>query len=350
MRAASKDAILSVAEHLGRFQSHDLVETQIEATSPVRFFGERPHSTTFGELQEHRVAFSKPRPYCEESSGLLYSASGMCWIDGKLIEKYSIRRPSFADLRASPPRYPGKSFDVATIVESDYPYSYGDWLHCYLGSILTAAAQVKGPVLIPKELTRKAYVRRDLDIAQIDYQSVEDWVHIERAVVLRKRNFGFIWDQEYCESFIAKFAPDRPDPKPGSLVYFARGDQQSETNGRIYPTKTIASVVEDMGGQVIDQSKFTPEFAKRIAPACDLVIMDHGSGGTNMLYWKPKLVVELFVNHWWTHNNLFLSDSLNVAHHAVIDVDGISAPDFSEKLRLVFDWASLPFRLDAIEQ
>ena len=343
LRAIGKDTVLSAAQMLGRFEPYEAADKGAVQTSAVPFFGERPGSGALGALEEHRIAFSKPRPYCENAFGLSYSPSGIAWVNGRIVEKYCIRRPSVAEILTRPPRSPKKRISLATIVEADIPYSYGDWLHCYLGNILTAANLVKGPVLVPAVLYRKSYVRRDLAIAQVDCQPVEDWTAIEKALVLRKRNFGFIWDQEYCKGFLSKFAPVRPDPERGSLTYFARRDGPSEAITRSFPTEIIASVVEELGGTVVDQSHFSPEFAKQIAPSCDIVIIDHGSGGTNIMYWKSSLVIELFVDQWWNHNNLFISDALKVSKHAVLDVEGLSANEFRQKLEAVFLWAGVPF-------
>lgn len=336
-----KETILFAARIFGRFAPYNASDKRTKGTSPVTFFGERPDGDTFGELVEHRVAFEKHRPYCEQVSNILYSPSGIAWVDGTIVEKYCIRNPSIREILERPPRYIEKQIDVATIVESDFPYSYGDWLHCYLGSILTSAERVKGPVVIPATLHQKPYVQRDLAIAQTEYLPADTWVRIENAVVLRKRNFGFIWDQEYCSNFISKFAPARPEANPGSMIYFARRQSQGEAVARTFPTDLVAAVVESLGGTVVDQANFSPEFSKQIATSCDIVIMDHGSGGTNIMYWKPRLVIELYVNQWWNHNTLFVSDALKNGKHAVLDVESLSTEKLREKLEAAFLWAGV---------
>lgn len=341
IRVAFKETILLAARILGRFEPYRASDIRTKRTSPVPFFGERPSGTRFGALVEHRVAFETDRPYCEHVSNLLYSPAGIAWVDGKIIEKYCIRRPSVGEILERPPRHIEVHIDAATIVESDFPYSYGDWLHCYLGSILTSGDRVIGPVVIPATLHKKSYVQRDLAIAQIEHLPADTWVSIENAVALRKRNFGFIWDQEYCASFMSKFAPVRPEPTPGSLVYFARRQAQGEAVTRTFPTDLVAGVVEMLGGTVIDQEAFSPEFSKQVASSCDIVIMDHGSGGTNIMYWKPSLVVELYVDRWWNHNTLFVSDALQDGKHAVLDVEALSAGKLREKLETVFIWAGV---------
>lgn len=299
----------------------------------VPFFGNRPGVPgPLGWHREHRRAYREPRPVFEIAHDIFYSRRGMAWRGGRLVERFSVLPITMNNILASPPKAHCLTIPRCAIVQSDFVYSYGDWVHCYLGVILSADfADV--PVLVPDYLAAKSYVQRDLAAAGIKYIVANDWVRIEECFVLRKRNPLSYWSPVNVQDFRNRFPISTDDPRPGSLLYLGRFDLTGETVARRFPSDRVAAYISSVGGEVVNQSELNTLSAPRFGRHAETVVGDHGSGILNIMFWRPTTVIELVVDRWWVNNSLFVAAGMGVRNFAVIEVDGLSVEEIGEKIQ-----------------
>lgn len=336
-RAKIKHLVKSVAFQgfalSGLFHPKTKSECQTRPCETVPFFGHRVGKKEEMGLQaETRLAFHQPPPKYEKISDLHYFENGMAWNKGSLIERFSVQPIRISDLM----RRPSNTFSEISscaVVECDYVYSYGDWVHCYLSTILSTKP-VDIPVLIPRHLAEKDYVRRDLKQANINWTAAEEWTKIRNALVLRKQNPVFYSSEQEVTAFRTAFSISPPPPSPGSVSYLGRFDLKGETVKRAFPSDAAAQYVDSIGGQVVRQSDLNTQSAPRYARDAETVIGDHGSGLLNILFWQPKTVIELVVNDWWVNNTLFIAAGMGVKNFGVIRVDGLTSNEIGEKIRM----------------
>jgi hypothetical protein len=174
-------------------------------------------------------------------------------------------------------------------VECDCVYSYGDWTHCYLGTILSADFP-DVPVLIPRHLTRKSYVLRDLEQAKINWIATDVWTNIKRAIVLRKPNPLTYWSPHDVTAYRKALAIQPIAPVSGSVSYRGRFGFEGETAERAFPSVAVAEYVGVTGGRVVNQADLNTATAHTYADYAETVIGDHGSGMLNILFFIPPLL------------------------------------------------------------
>lgn len=333
-RTKLKDALLAMLQASGQYTPKSSSELTTIRGVGVPFFGERPRSNAgLCDQIEHIRLFANPRPEFETVSDLYYGPTGMAWHNGRLIERFSLRRPSVKEALNRPDTDGARFIERATVIECDYPYSYGDWVQAYLITVLMAS-EIQGPVIIPAHLARKSYVERDLKICGIDYIESDRWSHIGKATILRKRNVGLSWCLPEVDAFRSAFDIDAVEPTMGSLTYFGRFDFPGEIDRRGFPSETVAEVVARLGGRVERQASLSPFTAPNFASCVETVIMDHGSGGINAMFWRPKTLIELFTGNWWSNNNLFSAYHCGVKNHAVLNVDGVGEEEIQRKIKV----------------
>ncbi len=268
----------TVPDRLNRFEGHTAADLATRSVEKVPFFGERPGiSSGLVWHEDGRQEFTKQRPEHEDAHDLLYSSSGKAWKQGRLIARYSTVPISPEHLFDLPPSTGVQVIEQGTIVEVDFSYSYGDWVHCCLGTIL-AARQLLAPLIVPKALASRDYVRRDLAVAGIDYVVVESWVHIRKARILRKRNPKFYWKSADVKNFQRTFVPNRVAPDPGSILYLGQFNLAGETISRNFPSDRVAAALAPRCSKVVHQANLTTETASAYSKWADSVIGDHGSG------------------------------------------------------------------------
>ncbi|MFZ3585479.1 glycosyltransferase 61 family protein, partial [Loktanella sp. DJP18] len=329
---AFKSFILKGLSISGRFVEVSKTEKKTAPRETVQFYGHR-----IGEIgdtavhQETRLAFNATRPDYEISENLSYSENGMGWSGGRLIEKFSVHPLRLADFRHQP-QQDATIIATCAIVECDYVYSYGDWTHCYLGTILSADFP-DVPVLIPRYLTEKSYVLRDLGKAKINWIATDGWTNIEHAYVLRKRNPLFYWSRHDVIAYRKAFDIEPTTPVPGSITYLGRFDLGGETIHRSFPSEVVAKYITSIGGRVVNQEDLNTETSHNYAEQAEIVIGDHGSGMLNILFWQPKTVIELVVDDWWVNNMIFTAYGMGVENFGVIRVDGLSADAIGELIK-----------------
>ncbi len=321
----------------GQFQQVSKDELLTLPCETVEFFGHRVGGATeMGPQRETRLAFQQTRPPYQEVADLTYSESGMAWVNGCLIEKFSVQPIRMSDL-ARRPASGVRKIDTCAVVECDYTYSYGDWVHCYLGTIL-ASSFPDVPVLVPKYLAEKGYVRRDLGRANVNWVVADGWSTIERAIVLRKPNPNFYWSAQNVAAFRKAFSIDPAPPVSGSVSYLGRFDLKGETVNRTFPSDRVADYIRGINGTVVRQSDLNTSSSLMYAKHTETVIGDHGSGLLNILFWNPKTVIELVVDDWWVNNSLFVAAGIGVENFGVIRVDGLSSDEIGARIEACQDF------------
>ncbi|MEM8770477.1 MAG: hypothetical protein AAGD92_02400 [Pseudomonadota bacterium] len=331
-----RGVVLRAARLMGRFEPVTPEMRQSCKTVSVRYFGDVPADNRgLAPREQHRQDFILDRPSVEIAKDILYSPAGMAWREKTLIEKYSFRPPSVKQLFERPQKK--RTLEEACIVESTVNFTYGDWVHCVLGTILRNAP-LPSPLSLPKVIADKPYVRRDLKLAGIDVQITDEWTLIKKAHVLRKQTPLTYWTKDEVSAYQKTFAPDRDAPAQGSIAYFGRFDIKSEVHARAFPSAEAAEAVKRLGGSIEKQEKLTAETAAQYAGGVDTVIADHGSGVLNIMHWRTKNLIELVVDQWWVNNSLFVAAECGVENIGVIDVDGLNSDQIEEKLRACLEY------------
>lgn len=340
MKQLVKSPLYALAVQTGRYVRQPPSQQETVQKEATTFFGDRPG--TDGPMtthEERRLDFKVARPVYETLTEIAYSPTGMVWRKGSLLEQYSVLPVKIGDLFRRPPVRAAHRLERAVIVQTDFVYSYGDWVHCFLG-VLLSAPRMDVPVVIPGSLAAKGYVRRDLKKAGIDYVSSEGFTSIGEAIVLRKQNPYFYWKPEDVAAFQRAFVSEPQDPAPGSLMYLGRFDLSGETISRHFPSQTVANFVASKGGFVLRQAELTTETAADYTTHAETVIGDHGSGMLNIMFWKPRTVIELVTNKWWVNNTLFVAKGMGIENFAVIEVDNLTEAEIGEKIQGCLDFFS----------
>lgn len=334
-KAAIRSRLLQGLVRLGRLEQAPAADRSHVQEAGVQYFGDIPNDGAgLRPREQHRRVLANPPPSIERAGPVDYSPTGMAWAGGRLIERWSVRTPSFGDVLAGPKA--SRRVNEGVIVESTVNVTYGDWVHTILGTLMRAAP-LPAPLFLPPRLTEKSYVARDLKMAGIRYETADSWTRIENALVLRKQTPLTYWTRDDVVAYQRLFAPERETPAPGSIAYFGRFDLESEVKARRFPSEATGEAVKRLGGSVHEQQGLTPETAPRYARQVETVIADHGSGVLNIMHWRVKNLIELVVDNWWTNNTLFVAPEAGVENIAVIDVDGLSADEIEAKLRTCLD-------------
>ena len=272
---------------------------------------------------QRRLVYKKPRPQSETVSELRYTPDGMGVVDGKIIERFSVRAPSIGEiLRAqkSPPVM--IELEQATIIEAETPYTYGDWVGDFIRALITADDVVE-PILLPQSLVAKPYVARDIAALGLSYVSHDCGTHIQSATVLRKCVPSYYWSADDVAAYRKAFNVRLTDPINGSLLYLGRYETISESVQRQYPTEAVARIVESLGGIAFDARQSSPEKFTDLARHAQTVIADQGSALFGVMQWRTKNVIELTRRDWWHSANLFIAKGSGVENYAVIAVDDL---------------------------
>ncbi len=130
-----KQAVHGTLASVGKLRLRTAEEDILVATVPYEYIGD-----VNGEMNDiqrrniKRVDLKTRPPRVETQHDLYYSSRGMAWVSGTLVQHYSIRKPSVREALAFPPSGSVEELEEAYIVESDVPYTYGDWVHTYLAA------------------------------------------------------------------------------------------------------------------------------------------------------------------------------------------------------------------------
>lgn len=288
------------------------------------------------ERVQRRVRYAIPRPATEMARDVIYCPSGHAWHEGALIERFSIRAPSLVEALKRPRSGQAEPIAEAWLIESETPYTYGDWVGDGIRALVKADPRI-GPVLLPKFLAEKSYVRRDLERLGLTWISADRPFRIAQAHVLRKQVPSYYWGPDEVAAYRSRFAIKPVPPRPGSLVYLSRENIVSEAIPRSYPSRQVAQIVERLGGTVFDTRQASPEAFRDLATEVDTVIADQGSAIFGVLQWQTRRILEITTEHWWHNSNLFLSKGAGVEAYAVLVSDRYDALGFERQLLRLLD-------------
>ncbi|MEO9827668.1 MAG: hypothetical protein ABJF50_25000 [Paracoccaceae bacterium] len=322
-----KDQIASIGRHifqmLGRYESIGRKNLEVRQTYTLDLKGDMP--------PQRRCVYKIQPPEQEMCGGLMYTPQGIAIKKGKIIERFSIRRPSLLELVKLPNLKDFGEVPTGTILQSQTPYTYGDWVGDFLHSIATAQSIVE-PIILPNYLADKSYVKRDLEKIGINYIVCRTPIKINTAYILRKKLPSYYWNRQDVKKFREKFSIEPPEVNRGSITYLARFDTCGEAVYRHYPSSEIAKYVLSLGGHVCDTRYATPEDYEKISSNVETVIADQGSAIFNVVRWNSKHVIELTNRNWWHNSSLFFSKSSGVVNYSVISIDKLNYKDIEEKI------------------
>ncbi|WP_411816479.1 hypothetical protein [Hyphococcus sp. DH-69] len=278
-----------------------------------------------------RLAYKTPRDEFTGATAIDYTPTGLAIKNGVCFARYSIRPPSTAEILKSRKIQPARTIPAGTIIEAETPYTYGDWVGDFVLALITAENIVE-PLVLPKVLADKPYVLRDINALGISYVIAEKTLRIENARILQKRIPSYYWGKPEVAAFRNKFNITPPSPKPGSMIYLGRFDTKSEAAQRVYPSETVARIVENLGGKVFDTREASPEKFDALAPEMETVIADQGSALFGVMHAQTKNVIELTQDDWWHSANLFIANGAGVENYAVIHLYEKSDDDLRNRI------------------
>ena len=329
--------IYKFAIRSGNFKPYQEIERQVIQREAVRFAGDIPYPTNLINLGEkfnpYRQEYKISRPSSEKVENLLYTPLGMGWKKNTLYERYSLRYPTTKELLFRPSLQNARSIPQGTVIQAKTPHTYGDWVSEHLVS-LTQAVPITPPLLMPKHLMERAYVRRDLASLGIDAVAVEQPTLIHKAFVLHKQMFFHHWTENEVRAYRQAFNINPIRPRSGSIIYISREGEQplSKNHYRSYPNKLTAEIMQELGAKVVFARETTYEDYCALAREAETVVADHGAAMFNLLLWNAKNVIELFSDQRWSHCFLFLTNALKISNHALIKTDDIERSNLRRKL------------------
>lgn len=310
MLAAPVQKALAAA---GRWRPTARAEKQVKQTDAVAVSGDRP--------TQHRLLYKTPRPEFIDDEDIVYTPAGLALKNGAVIERYSIRAPSTMEILTSVPSKEMKSIAAGTVIESETPYTYGDWVGDFVLALATAQHIVE-PLVLPQALANKPYVIRDVEALGVEHVVARDPLRIEKARVLRKRIPSYYWGPREVAAYRNACRVTPPPAREGSILYLGRFDTASEAVQRRYPSETVARIVQSLGGAVFDARNASPEKFNALAPEMETVIADQGSALFGVMHAQTKNVIELAEDNWWHNANLFIANGAGVQNYAVIHLGG----------------------------
>lgn len=272
---------------------------------------------------QRRLVYRTPRPDAETAENVVYTAAGLAVIDGRVVERFSVRAPSLAEILTAP-RAAAVEIAEGTIVEAETPYTYGDWVGDIICALCCAETIVE-PLVLPAWIAAKPYVTRDVAALGLAYAVADEPVLIRRTHILRKRLPSYYWRAHEADAYRRAFKITPPEPRKGSILYLARFDTTSESAQRDYPSETVAEIVTAIGGSVFDTRGASPAAFEKIASEAETVIADQGSALFGVLQWRTRTIVELARRHWWHNANICFAEATGVENYAVIAIDGLGA-------------------------
>lgn len=323
----AKASLIGSSRLIGRYVPFTAEELRTVPREMIPFEGDLPGEWGDVHAQEAR-RFVAPRVKTHVDN-LLYTPEGMAWAGGRLYEKYSIRKPSIRELVRKPSARRARSIDEAVVTQSETPYTFGDWIGQLLVSLLDHYP-FRAPLVLPLRLYERSFVRRDLERLGVEVIPADVDLHIRRALVLPRTRPENAFTPADMRNFQRAFQIDAPTPKPGSLLYLSREGEASDSFERRYPSKEVAEIIRGLGGRVVMARETSLDEYIKLAEHAETVVADHGSAICNILYWKPKRVVELFSNAWWNPYFLFLAHAHGVPSYRLMNIDDDS--HLSERL------------------
>ncbi len=317
MRSGVSDIWRQAFAVAGRYQPFDAGAGKIVDCGDVYFSGDIPVRAGDVNMQTC-LCFASPPPLFEEVEDLVVTPEGAGWKGGMLYEKYSASKPGLRALWRRPK--PQQTIPEAYFVQSEHTDTFGDWMSEYLAP-LARIGDISAPVLLPRSLAARPYVGRDSARLGVRFTSVEAPVRIEKAKVVRQSKVIRYWTAPDAVALRDFLSIKSIEPKPGSIVYLSRRGESSEVAVRSHPNLVLEDVVRERGGLVLRTAEASLDDYLAAANSAETVIFDHGSAGYNMIYWRPKRVIEIVSDAWWMNAFLFFADAIGNEDYRIIRSD-----------------------------
>ena len=312
---------------LGRFEPLRANEIATESGDTVVYkIDALSGNTEFDE--QRRLLFREPRPPFQEVNNLTVTPSGAGWKKDVLFERYSAEKPGLRMLMAS--RVPEKTVRSGFFVQSEHTDTFGDWVSEYLAP-LARVGRIDAPVYLPASMAAKAYVRRDAERAGIEIVSIDKPILIENAKVVRQNKFVRYWRKDDVQVYrdFLKIVPR--EPEPGSILYLSRHGEVSEVANRTHPNLPIEEAVRACGGRVLRTCETSLEDYIAAASSAETLLYDHGSAAYNMVFYRPRRVIEFVSDDWWMNAFVMFADSIGVKDYTIIRSDLGSQSDVASR-------------------
>lgn len=301
----------------GRFKPIDVGNVKIVDCGDVQFSGDIP--VRAGDVHKQtRLCFASQPPRFEEVENLIVTPAGSGWKDGVLYEKFSASKPGLRALWRQP--IPEQTVPEAYYIQSEHTDTFGDWMSEYLAP-LARLDEISAPVLLPSSLAARPYVNRDAARLGVRFMSVDAPVRIKKAKVIRQSKIIRYWTAPEAAA-LKEFLNIKPvEPNKGSIVYLSRHGEKSEVATRSHPNLVLERVVREHGGLVLRTTDASLDDYLAASNSAETVVFDHGSAGYNMMYWRPKRIIELVSDDWWMNSFLFFADAIGNKDYRIIRSD-----------------------------
>ena len=323
LRIKIANALQDALALIGRWEAPSSEELACLQTDTAPVHGDRP--------DQQRLIYKKPRAAFIDVEHLGYGADGLASVHGRIITRYSIRRPSTAEILKSRRIDDNNTLEKGTVIEAETPYTYGDWVGDFVLS-LTKSNDIVEPLCLPSCLAEKPYVIRDVEALGIKYEVIDKPVRIEKARVLRKCIPSYYWGPADVAAYRTAFGVSPPPARQGSITYLGRFNTHSEAAQRTYPSEEVARIVKSVGGDVFDTRDASPEKFDALAPEMETVIADQGSALFGVMHAQTRNVIELAEDDWWHSANLFIANGSGVQNYAVIHINNKSATQLRDQI------------------
>ncbi|MHA7873097.1 MAG: glycosyltransferase 61 family protein, partial [Hyphococcus sp.] len=250
--------------------------------------------------------------------------------DGRLIERFSSCKPGLRML--AEPWRPAAERPEGYFIQSEHTDTFGDWMAEYL-SPLSHLPAIDAPVYLPRAFADKPYVQRDAARTGINFVIVDEPICIRRARVVRQQRVIRYWRPEDVEALRRLLKAEPAPARPGSILYLSRHGEASDVADRSHPNLLIESVVKACRGRTIRSGEATLEDYLAAGADADTVLYDHGSAAYNMVYWRPRRIIEFVSDAWWMNSFLLFAYAAGVRDYTTVLTDRRSDAD----LRLLLE-------------
>jgi hypothetical protein len=329
-KRAIADTLLEVLALEGRYLPYDRSSKATVPGEAIHFFGDVPRCAGTENFQR-RLRYKISRPRVEAIEDIIYTPSGQAWSRGTLVQRFSARAPSVVEALSRIRRGGAEYLDDGCLIESEWPYTYGDWVGDHLRA-LTEVEELSCPIVLPGFLARKTYVKRDLGRLGLLLVSADKPIRIGRAHILRKTIPSYYWGPEQADAYRRRFGFAPVAPRPGSLLYLSREGVTSEAIDRKYPSAKIAQIVRGLGGTVFDTREASPDAFAQLAGEAETVIADQGSAVFGVLQWQTRNLIEISTEDWWHNASLFFASASRVRNYAIMVCNRYSESQIEARL------------------
>ena len=316
-----KAATMKMARVTGRYADWRPGENEAHQADAVIFRGDIPPMAG-REMNQYRLVLDKPRRLITTAQNVTYTERGMSWVGGRLERRYSFQEIG--------PRHvwekPGPTTNVylrASILQSQTPCTYGDWVSEHLAALALVLAQgaLVEPLLLPSWWLDKPYVRRDLAVLGVTAEAVRSPVEIQSATVINKTRVGHYWNSSEALAVVSAMKIQPRPCRPRTAIYLSRKGEKGEGPKRQIHNDVTEAAMEAAGVLVVRTVGKTPEQYIALAESAETLFADHGSASYNMMYWETRRMVELFPPDYWDSAFLFLADGLGIHDYHLWQID-----------------------------